>query len=490
MLDPELHRALEQNEYLRLDNVLLARRAAQLERQLEAAMARPSGGRLISTLLGQPVAQNQELADALAEVDARLDENMKLQHAFLEQNMEHNQRVAELMAQHRAQTRLLCASLREAEAEAECRAAAAAAATREHSRVTEQHRNKIHTLNAVCLELRSKCASAFDELEVANKMVLRLRERDAEHEAWRARVRRAWKVEQQQQQQQQRQQQKQQQKQQKPKHEQREDATRQEESRECDKQRLPHQRWEEVDEQHDVEDPRPSASSSPESIARSPPSSPSKEPAWLSAAADLLGSSMGDALSSPYSAEAVETSARDPHATTATVDSTINEDDGETACDLDGLRAALRAERAERVVADERARLVREELSLSTARFQQQIATLSDALAEMHAKEQARRKKLEHLREQKRREQHQQQQEQVQQRDQGPSQDDGEEKDMHSSGLGPLPGARRAEVSNEVSSSASGLTGGMLGGFTSWAATGSSSIVGAVEGLAGKYGRP
>ena len=48
---------------------------------------------------------------------------------------------------------------------------------------------------------------------------------------------------------------------------------------------------------------------------------------------------MGDALSDILG-RGSETSARDPHATTATVDSTINEDDGETACDLDGLRAA------------------------------------------------------------------------------------------------------------------------------------------------------
>ena len=75
-------------------------------------------------------------------------------------------------------------------------------------------------------------------------------------------------------------------------------------------------------------------------------------------------------------------------------------------------------------MADERARLVREELSLSTTRFQQQIATLVMLLRRCTPRN-SERKKLEHLREQKRRT-HQQQQEQVQQRDQGPSQDDGE----------------------------------------------------------------
>ena len=103
MMNPELHRALKQNEYLRLDNVLLARRAAQMERQLEMA-TRATNVSLIGSLLGWSAPEKDDLGDALAEVDARLEENAKLQHAFLEQQRDHQLSIDELKATQAAST--------------------------------------------------------------------------------------------------------------------------------------------------------------------------------------------------------------------------------------------------------------------------------------------------------------------------------------------------------------------------------------------------
>jgi hypothetical protein len=59
----ELHRALEQNEYLCIDNLLLARRLADLERRLELASRPTSSGGLVGSFLFGWKASSQE--DAL-----------------------------------------------------------------------------------------------------------------------------------------------------------------------------------------------------------------------------------------------------------------------------------------------------------------------------------------------------------------------------------------------------------------------------------------
>ena len=85
----ERQAAVDQAERLALENLMLARRAAELERRLEDLRAANASSGL-SGLLGwsAPPPSHDDLD---AELQARADENLQLQHAIFEQQREHEQ---------------------------------------------------------------------------------------------------------------------------------------------------------------------------------------------------------------------------------------------------------------------------------------------------------------------------------------------------------------------------------------------------------------
>ena len=170
--------ALLAREKLALDNVLLAQRAANAERQLAAAQ---EPGRLSSLLgWGRSAPGGDPVADELA---ARADENVQLQHALFGQQRESEQALATQDREMRVASSLLRAELAAAEGAALQAAAEAERTGFERGRANQ--RAAIDELHAVCLELRLRCASMVDELEANAESLQRHREREAAHRRWR-----------------------------------------------------------------------------------------------------------------------------------------------------------------------------------------------------------------------------------------------------------------------------------------------------------------
>jgi hypothetical protein len=405
-------RLMQENEYLALDNLLLQRKTAEMERRLEIATLRNTpAGSLVGSLFGFPSAQqDRALHDSAVALQARADENLQLQHELFEQRRQHaaeNEAYAETSA---ALERTLRHALAETESELRDVQAVAAADAEEAERQLAEQRSNLESLHGVCLELRLKCAATLDELEASHGVVARLRQRDAEHQEWRARVRRAWRREQQ-------------------------------ERNEAEARRL-------LGEQQGaapLHPPTDELAMSGTSVASAGTQVASQASASAAGAAEGEGGTNGrrssrdsDASSStatpadgtstaggaspalaaeespPAWLAAAERAVSLPYITEALDSNDGTTDDssallcpeGET--DPTVLRSALAAERARREAAEARAEQAIEELKLSSARFQQQIAMLSDALSESHSKEEARKKRQAELRELQKQKQQQQ----------------------------------------------------------------------------------
>ncbi len=396
--------ALAAREKLALDNVLLAKRAAEAERQL-AFTQEP--GRLRALLgLGSPRAD----AETLAELHARTDENAQLQHSFFDERRRHEEALADMAQQMDLTASLLRGEVRGAEEGGE--RAAGAAADEGYTRGRADHRKALNDMQGVCLELRLKCAQLVDELEVANEAIGKYKEREGKVRKWKAQLRESyerWNRE----------------------HEERlahearradelesqlrsEQAARREEGRARvaatpragGASRTP-------------SPPRPSTP--PDEAPTPPPQLPSvNEPEWLkevrerpvpwpSAPDHLLPPTPPTHPSRPPQAGSFLLTSPDGDGDDGGVESPAAADDGAMPVRRGGaahqyLRERLAAEEARREEAEAAAEAAREELQLSSERFQQQIALLSDALAELNAKEEARRRRQQQLREQRARE--------------------------------------------------------------------------------------
>ena len=374
MLSPEIEKALNASEFLALDNVILARRAAEAERQLERERCGHTGGTSImgALLLGWTSAKEQQELDAAAELRARADENVQLQHALFEQQHEAQRSQHAQAVRGGACVSLLRRALAETEAELEVERTAMIAAATEHARGRNEARQSLEALHSVCRELRERCASALDELEASGATIASMRVRESEHAKWAKQVKEAWAREQR-------------------------DRQAEQEKQKHMEMLIDRQRSEAADalvgEAAAARDADEAGGARADGDGRAA-AEPEREPDWLADAARAVSLS-------------------------ALVDGSGHESGEEGGGEEDGgeapLRAMLQTERAARGVAEarlglaeRRAAAAEEELALSSERFQQQIATLSDALAELHAKEDARRRRQLELREQKQRQQQQQ----------------------------------------------------------------------------------
>ena len=177
-------------DYLALDNLLLARRADEAERLLaeERRCAATSGP--IGSLLGwaPPVPADEDIVAAL---QARAEENVKLQHALFEQHRTHSRAHSVESLQRYACVRTLQRALAEAEAEAAALRSAMAALTSGRERERTAQRADLDGLRAICVELQQRCTAALDEVESNAELITRLRDRDREYRRWRTRLRRA-----------------------------------------------------------------------------------------------------------------------------------------------------------------------------------------------------------------------------------------------------------------------------------------------------------
>jgi hypothetical protein len=352
----ERQAAVDQAERLALENLMLARRAAELERRLEDLRAANASSGL-SGLLGwsAPPPSHDDLD---AELQARADENLQLQHAIFEQQREHEQQRKLHMHLCDADVALLRRALGEAEEEAENARAGIAAATAERVRERKEQRANVDALHAVCYELQLKCKTTLDELDENTKLIERLRERDLEHRRWRARLRHAWR-----------------------------------------------------DEQARAEAEAAALAAAQAADAAAPATAPAAaadELRLLAHAAEVLsegerggggeggggegdgGEGGGGEGGRGRSRQAARVSS------SATGGSTLG-----VGIEVATLRAALLEADASRTAAERRADIATEELALSSERFQQQIGMLSDALAEQHAKDEVRRMRQLELREQR-----------------------------------------------------------------------------------------
>jgi len=362
----ERQAAVDQAERLALENLMLARRAAELERRLEDLRAANASSGL-SGLLGwsAPPPSHDDLD---AELQARADENLQLQHAIFEQQREHEQQRKLHMHLCDADVALLRRALGEAEEEAENARAGIAAAIAERVRERTEQRANVDALHAVCYELQLKCKTTLDELDENTKLIERLRERDLEHRRWRARLRHAWR-----------------------------------------------------DEQARAEAEAAALAAAQAADAAAPATDPvaaADELRLLAHAAEVLsegerggggeggggkggggeggggegggGEGGGGEGGRGRSRQAARVSS------SATGGSTLG-----VGIEVAALRAALLEADASRTAAERRADIATEELALSSERFQQQIGMLSDALAEQHAKEEVRRMRQLELREQR-----------------------------------------------------------------------------------------
>ena len=352
----ERQAAVDQAERLALENLMLARRAAELERRLEDLRAANASSGL-SGLLGwsAPPPSHDDLD---AELQARADENLQLQHAIFEQQREHEQERKLHMHLCDADVALLRRALGEAEEEAENARAGIAAAIAERVRERTEQRANVDALHAVCYELQLKCKTTLDELDENTKLIERLRERDLEHRRWRARLRHAWR-----------------------------------------------------DEQARAEAEAAALAAAQAADAAAPATDPvaaADELRLLAHAAEVLsegerggggeggggkgggGEGGGGEGGRGRSRQAARVSS------SATGGSTLG-----VGIEVAALRAALLEADASRTAAERRADIATEELALSSERFQQQIGMLSDALAEQNAKEEVRRMRQLELREQR-----------------------------------------------------------------------------------------
>jgi hypothetical protein len=363
----ERQAAVDQAERLALENLMLARRAAELERRLEDLRAANASSGL-SGLLGwsAPPPSHDDLD---AELQARADENLQLQHAIFEQQREHEQQRKLHMHLCDADVALLRRALGEAEEEAENARAGIAAAISERVRERTEQRANVDALHAVCYELQLKCKTTLDELDENTKLIERLRERDLEHRRWRARLRRAWR-----------------------------------------------------DEQARAEAEAAALAAAQAADAAAPATAPvaaADELRLLAHAAEVLsegerggggeggggkggggegGGGEGGGGEGGEGGEGGRGRSRQAArvSSSATGGSTLG-----VGIEVAALRAALLEADASRTAAERRADIATEELALSSERFQQQIGMLSDALAEQNAKEEVRRMRQLELREQR-----------------------------------------------------------------------------------------
>ena len=139
-----MERAIDSSEFLALDNLLLARRAAEAEQQLERERRRASGGGtsiMGSLLLGYSSAKEQQELDAAAELRARADENVQLQHALFEQQRESQAALRAQAVRGGAYLSLLTRALGEVEVEMQIGRAAATSLARcsRRSSVADRH---------------------------------------------------------------------------------------------------------------------------------------------------------------------------------------------------------------------------------------------------------------------------------------------------------------------------------------------------------------
>ena len=354
----ERQAALDQREWLALDNLLLARRTAEAERQLEQARATAMG---LPGLLGWQSASPSMDTEMAAELEARATENVQLQYALFEMQRDHKRMRNEEGQRHAVCVAVLCQALVEAEAIIERQGTMAAAAA-SAALVAEQEREEQHArmdaMHVLCQELKRQCATAIDEVESSAQVVARLKERELVHRRWRTKLQHAWRLEQ-------------------------DRAIAAEEARQQEAvvAAMHAVRAAAANDaqgrnaescQEPFDEPSPSAA---------PATLESEEPDWLSAAAEamtnLSPSSVGDggACSAVGGYEAEGTNSTPSEASV-----------------LD-LRAALAEEKAARGEAEARAQAANEELAISSQRFQQQIALLSDALADLQAKDTERRRR-------------------------------------------------------------------------------------------------
>ena len=348
----ERQAAVDQAERLALENLMLARRAAELERRLEDLRAANASSGL-SGLLGwsAPPPSHDDLD---AELQARADENLQLQHAIFEQQREHEQQRKLHMHLCDADMALLRRALGEAEEEAENARAGIAAAIAERVRERTEQRANVDALHAVCYELQLKCKTTLDELDENTKLIERLRERDLEHRRWRARLRRAWR-----------------------------------------------------DEQARAEAEAAALAAAQAADAAAPATAPvaaADELRLLAHAAEVLsegergggGEGGGGKGGGGEGGGGEGGCGRSRQAARVSSSAT-----GGVGIEVAALRAALLEADASRTAAERRADIATEELALSSERFQQQIGMLSDALAEQNAKEEVRRMRQLELREQR-----------------------------------------------------------------------------------------
>jgi hypothetical protein len=357
----ERQAAVDQAERLALENLMLARRAAELERRLEDLRAANASSGL-SGLLGwsAPPPSHDDLD---AELQARADENLQLQHAIFEQQREHEQQRKLHMHLCDADVALLRRALGEAEEEAENARAGIAAAIAERVRERTEQRANVDALHAVCYELQLKCKTTLDELDENTKLIERLRERDLEHRRWRARLRHAWR-----------------------------------------------------DEQARAEAEAAALAAAQAADAAAPATAPvaaADELRLLAHAAEVLsegerggggegGGGKGGGGEGGGGEGGCGEGGRGRSRQAARVSSSAT--GGSTlgvGIEVAALRAALLEADASRTAAERRADIATEELALSSERFQQQIGMLSDALAEQNAKEEVRRMRQLELREQR-----------------------------------------------------------------------------------------
>ena len=403
----ERQAALDRAECLAMENLLLARRAAEAERHLEEFRAARSSGSL-SALLGWssslPIDATME-----AELRARTDENLQLQHAIFEQQREHVAQLNHNLLQSQANVTLLLESIADAERDAALAWASYHRVKIEQEREAGAHLANTAALRRICDELSCKCASTLDELQESASIIERLRERDHDHRRWRARLARAWRAEQ-------------------------ERANAEAVSTTLQPETGVESNCKLVSAVDAIEE-QPSALTVVGSVSSLSSDTTAAEPAWLAAAAEDVLSNLRhggclirddccdtlrvDTSSTTY--QPAHNLAGGSHADTTLADPAGGEDtarvieptharpeagqyhclDGAHASACSNRRANLDEALAARAEAEARANAAEEELALSSERFQQQIGILSDALAEMHAKEDKRKRRQQELREQR-----------------------------------------------------------------------------------------
>lgn len=143
MLSAELQRREDEREYLALDNLLLARRLADLEHQTVQRSCTNAGG--FAALLGWSAKQEAE-ATSNAELHARAHENVQLQHALFEERRVHARSSSEHAREREASIAALRMALVDTEAQLEHERVAAAAAQMSLAHESGQLQSKLDAL--------------------------------------------------------------------------------------------------------------------------------------------------------------------------------------------------------------------------------------------------------------------------------------------------------------------------------------------------------